>query len=145
MAKYDNEDCYNGLAPDSVTAAGLLSSAQFTNGLPHTQQPFHEDKWGAFTYCRRLHAKIVSTSAYASQTQPGTSICYRRLPPEAIWNSGVLRTSCAPPDGKCWGVHNSSNLSAMGTKKDLFITNYIESIFEDGVQLKDMAMLRKIF
>lgn len=42
-------------------------------------------------------------------------------------------------------IYKKAGFTWFDTKKDFFITNYAEPLFEDGVQLKDMAMLRKIF
>jgi N-acetylglutamate synthase-like GNAT family acetyltransferase len=42
-------------------------------------------------------------------------------------------------------IYRKAGFTLFDIKKDFFITNYSEPIFEDGVQLKDMAMLKKIF
>lgn len=42
-------------------------------------------------------------------------------------------------------IYKKAGFNWFDTKKDFFITNYAEPIFENGVLLKDMAMLRKIF
>lgn len=40
-------------------------------------------------------------------------------------------------------IYKKAGFEWFDVKKDFFITWYSEPIFEDGVQLKDMAMLRK--
>jgi hypothetical protein len=41
-------------------------------------------------------------------------------------------------------IYKKAGFIEFDIRKDFFIQNYAKPIFEDGVQLKDMAVLKKI-
>ena len=41
-------------------------------------------------------------------------------------------------------IYQKAGFTWFDTKKDFFVTSYTQLIYEDGVQLRDMAMLKKI-